>query len=69
MRKGVSILVAGFLALSVAACGSTTTSRAVTGGLIGAGVGLGAAALTGGSLGAGAAIGGVGGAVLGGVSD
>lgn len=60
---------AGVLALSLAlaACGNSTGSRALTGGLLGAGAGAGVSAVTGGNVATGALIGGglgaVGGAV------
>jgi osmotically inducible lipoprotein OsmB len=47
---GISVLLAG--------CGSSTGTRAVTGGLLGAGAGAGVSALTGGRPATGAAIGG-----------
>lgn len=50
------------LAVVLGACGQTTGDRAVSGGLLGAGVGAGASALTGGSIGTGALIGGAAGA-------
>jgi osmotically inducible lipoprotein OsmB len=49
--------------LSLAACGNSTGTRAVTGGLLGAGAGAGVSALTGGRPATGAAIGGGVGAV------
>jgi len=69
MRKLIGICAAGLLASSVAACGSSTTDRAISGGLIGAGVGAGTAAVTGGNVGTGALIGGAGGAIIGGVTS
>ncbi|HJS87844.1 MAG TPA: hypothetical protein VJ779_20520 [Acetobacteraceae bacterium] len=58
---------AGTLLLALAACGYTPGSRAVSGGLLGAGAGAGVSALTGGKAATGALIGGglgaVGGAV------
>ena len=62
----MGLLMAG-LAGSVAACGETPGTRAVTGGLLGAGGGAAVGAATGGNAGTGALIGGglgaVGGAV------
>jgi osmotically inducible lipoprotein OsmB len=49
--------------LGLAACGNSTGTRAVTGGLLGAGAGAGVSALTGGRPATGAAIGGGVGAV------
>jgi hypothetical protein len=51
-------IFASLLLLSLAACGDTMGSRAVSGGLLGAGAGAGVGALTGGSAGTGALIGG-----------
>jgi osmotically inducible lipoprotein OsmB len=56
------------LALGVAACGSDPGTRAVTGGLIGAGAGAGVSAVTGGRPATGALIGGGVGAVGGAVT-
>jgi hypothetical protein len=64
-RKPLAIVAA--LSLALAACSNSPGSRAVTGGLIGAGAGAGVCAVTGGNVGSGALIGGglgaVGGAV------
>jgi hypothetical protein len=54
--------------LTLAACGTNTTDRALSGGGIGAGVGAGAGALTGGSPVTGALLGGAGGAAAGGLT-
>ena len=62
MRK--ILIVTGTL-LSLAACGQTTGTRAVTGGLIGAGGGALLGGATGLGAGTGALIGGVGGAGVG----
>ena len=66
MRRKPLALVAA-LSLALAACGNSPGSRAVTGGLLGAGAGAGVSAVTGGNVGTGALIGGgigaVGGAV------
>ncbi|HLB96389.1 MAG TPA: hypothetical protein VJK90_01940 [Acetobacteraceae bacterium] len=56
-RKISLVLLMGLLSLSMAACGDDPGTRAVTGGLMGAGVGAGAAAVTGGRPATGAAIG------------
>lgn len=56
------------LAVSVAACGEQPGTRAVTGGLIGAGAGAALGAATGGNAGTGALIGGGVGAVGGAVT-
>ncbi|MBC7908669.1 MAG: hypothetical protein H7Y60_18225 [Rhodospirillaceae bacterium] len=53
----------------LAACGSSTTDRALSGGGIGAGVGAGTAAVTGGNVLGGAAIGGAAGAAGGALTD
>lgn len=66
MRRKPLLLIAA-LSLALAACGNSPGSRAVTGGLLGAGAGAGVSAATGGNVGTGALIGGglgaVGGAV------
>jgi osmotically inducible lipoprotein OsmB len=62
---------AGFAAatlLALAACGSSTSDRAISGGAIGAGVGGAAGALTGHTLG-GAALGGAAGAATGALTN
>ena len=60
-------LAAGLLLL--AACGSSTTDRALSGGAIGAGAGAGLGAVTGTSILGGAALGGAAGAAAGGLTD
>ncbi len=62
----IAVMVAG--ALMVAACGETPGTRAVTGGLLGAGTGAAVGAATGGNAGTGALIGGGVGAVGGAVT-
>ena len=62
-RKITLGLVLGGLLTALAACGSDPGTRAVTGGLMGAGAGAGVAAATGGRPGTGALIGGGVGAV------
>ena len=57
MRTTAFVLMLG-MALSIGACGHTTGTRAVTGGLLGAGVGAGTSAIVGGRPATGAAIGG-----------
>ena len=57
------------LALGLAACGSSTTDRALSGGGIGAGIGAAGGALTGGSILGGAALGGAAGAATGALTD
>lgn len=66
MVKTAMLMVA--LAGSLAACGETPGTRAVTGGLLGAGAGAALGAATGGSAGTGALIGGGVGAVGGAVT-
>lgn len=58
-----------FATLALAACGTSKTDRALSGGAIGAGVGAGTAAVTGGNVLGGAAIGGAGGAAAGALTD
>jgi len=53
----------------LAACGTTTEDRAISGGALGAGVGAGAGALTGGSVLGGALLGGAAGAAGGALTD
>lgn len=60
-------LAAGLLLL--AACGSSTTDRALSGGAIGAGAGAGLGAATGTSILGGAALGGAAGAATGALTD
>jgi hypothetical protein len=57
MQRMISLTLAAALCIGLAACGDDPGTRAVTGGLMGAGVGAGAAALTGGRPATGAAIG------------
>lgn len=57
------------IALLVAACGQTTTDRALSGGAIGAGVGAAGSAVTGGSPIGGAVVGGAAGAAAGALTD
>ena len=67
MRKTMTV-VAAALTLSLAACGEEPGTRAVTGGLLGAGAGAAVGAATGGNAGTGALIGGGVGAVGGAVT-
>jgi hypothetical protein len=57
MRKAPLALVAA-ISLALAACGESRGTRAVTGGLLGAGTGAAVGAVTGGNVGTGALIGG-----------
>lgn len=68
MRSIGMALLAGGLAVMLAACGETPGTRAVTGGLLGAGTGAAVGAATGGNVGTGALIGGGVGAVGGAVT-
>ncbi len=67
MRPRLAVALLGVLLL--AACGTSKTDRALSGGGIGAGIGAGTAAVTGGSVLGGAAIGGAGGAAAGALTD
>ena len=58
VRRIVLGAVFGAMLLGLSACGEDPGTRAVTGGLLGAGVGAGAAAVTGGRPATGALIGG-----------
>jgi len=58
IRKLTMAVMAGSLALGLAACGRDPGTRAVTGGLLGAGAGAAVAGATGGNAGVGALIGG-----------
>nr|WP_300311283.1 hypothetical protein [Halomonas sp.] len=64
-----SIMLAGVMALSLSACGTSTGGRALSGAGIGAAVGAGTAAVTGGSMTKGAVIGGGLGAAAGAITD
>jgi hypothetical protein len=59
MIKKRTLLLTAACSLALAACGSTKSERALSGGAIGAGVGAAASGLTGGNMGTGAVIGGV----------
>jgi hypothetical protein len=58
-----TLILFGATALTLSACGNDPTTRALSGGAIGAGAGAGISAATGGSPWTGAAIGGAAGAV------
>ena len=68
MRKTTMTVAAAALALMLAGCGEEPGTRAVTGGLLGAGAGAALGAATGGNAGTGALIGGGVGAVGGAVT-
>ncbi len=68
MRSVMSTILGSGLVLAVAACGREPGTRAVTGGLLGAGTGAAVGAATGGNAGTGALIGGGVGAVGGAVT-
>jgi hypothetical protein len=63
------LLVSGFVMMLLAACGSSSGDRAMSGGAIGAGVGAAAGAVTGGSVVGGAVLGGAAGAATGVLTD
>lgn len=67
MRSGM--VVAGLLSLTLAACGTSTTDRAISGAGIGAGLGAAGAAVADGNVGRAALIGGAVGAAAGAVTD
>jgi osmotically inducible lipoprotein OsmB len=72
MRRPVSllsILALGTAVFVVAACGETTSDRAISGGAIGAGAGAATGAVTGGSAVGGALLGGAAGAAAGAMTD
>ncbi len=69
VKRLLPVVLAGGLGLSLAACGETPGTRAVTGGLLGAGTGAAIGAATGGNAGTGALIGGGVGAVGGAVTS
>ena len=68
MRMVLTAALLAGLAVTVSACGETPGTRAVTGGLLGAGTGAAVGAATGGNAGTGALIGGGVGAVGGAVT-
>jgi hypothetical protein len=66
----ISTLTLAFVgALGLAACGTTTTERALSGGALGAAGGAGAAAVTGGDATTGALLGGAAGAAAGALTE
>ena len=67
MRSGM--MVAGLLSLALAACGTSTTDRAISGAGIGAGLGAATAAVADGNVGRAALIGGAVGAAAGAITD
>ena len=67
MLRPVSIMA--ILGLILAACGSSTTDRVISGGGIGAAAGAGTAAITGGNPLSGGLLGGAAGAAAGGLTD
>jgi osmotically inducible lipoprotein OsmB len=69
MIRSIAIAFGLTAVLGLAACGGDPLTRGVTGGLLGAGVGAGAAAITHGNVGTGALIGGGVGAVGGAVTS
>ena len=69
MNRICSLAFVGALGLGLAACGSSTGDRALSGGGLGAATGAGAAAVTGGSVGTGAIVGGAVGAAAGALTD
>jgi osmotically inducible lipoprotein OsmB len=72
MRRPISLLSSlalGTAVFVVAACGETTSDRAISGGAIGAGAGAATGAVTGGSAVGGAILGGAAGAATGAVTD
>lgn len=69
MKRMMTMVMVGAMVLGLAACGDDPGTRAVTGGLIGAGAGAGIAAVTGGRPATGALIGGGVGAVGGAVTS
>jgi hypothetical protein len=66
--RHISLAALGLLA-ALAACGYTTTDRALSGGAIGAGAGAAGAAITGYDPLSGALLGGAAGAAIGGLTD
>jgi osmotically inducible lipoprotein OsmB len=68
-RLAVTVAFAAGLSLALAACGSSTSDRALSGAGIGAASGAGLGAVTGGSVLGGAVLGGAAGAAVGGLTD
>ncbi len=69
MRLILATILAALLSISLAACGSSKTDRALSGAGIGAGIGAAGAAVTGGSVLGGAVIGGAAGGATGALTD
>jgi osmotically inducible lipoprotein OsmB len=67
--KITHIILVSMLSLSVAACGSSKTDRALSGGAIGAGAGAVGSSLLGGNAATGALLGGAAGAIVGGTTS
>lgn len=65
----LTLTLLGAMSLSLAACGSSKSERALSGGGIGAGVGAAGAAITGGSVAGGALVGAGVGAATGALTD
>jgi osmotically inducible lipoprotein OsmB len=63
--RHIVVVISSIMMLGLAACGSSRSDRAISGGAIGAGVGAGAGALTGGNAVGGALLGGAAGAATG----
>lgn len=68
MRNFHQTIAAAAMLISLSACGTTTSDRALSGAGIGAGVGAVGSAVTGGNVGTGALIGGAIGAAAGGLT-
>jgi osmotically inducible lipoprotein OsmB len=69
MRTTANLAVAGLILATVAACGSSTTDRALSGAGLGAAGGAAVSAVTGGSLVTGAILGGAAWAAAGGLTN
>lgn len=69
MFKAMRFSPLAALVLLLAACGSSTADRGISGGAIGAGAGAAGAAITGGSVAGGALLGGAAGAAAGALTD
>lgn len=68
MRRITTVLLFSSVAL-LAACGTSRTERAISGGAIGAGSGAAAGAILGGDVGTGAVLGGIAGAATGAATE
>jgi osmotically inducible lipoprotein OsmB len=69
MKNIYRTMMVGAVILSLSACGTSTSDRAISGAGIGAGVGAVGSALTGGNVGGGALVGGAVGAAAGGLTN